>query len=167
MRALLFSLLAAHAQGQALLAFINETPALSSLAVLIDSSPTYHAQLSNLTNFTFLAPNNAAIAAWAPQNYTTDDVSSLLSYHVLNGGWPTALFSTVPQFIDTRLTNTSYCNVTGGQRVLASKANAKVTFQSGNKTTSEVVAAVPCPVFSPLPNYLANDKDRINPSSAA
>ena len=67
-----------------------------------------------------------------------------LSYHVLNG---TYLASAVPEnetFIPTALTDSTFTNVTGGQRVGAIRSGNNVTFYSGLLQNSSVTTAVSC-----------------------
>lgn len=52
-------------------------------------------------------------------------------YHVLQGTYPASAITNQSAFIPTALTNTSYTNVTGGQRVEAMTSGQNVEFVSG------------------------------------
>jgi len=68
-------------------------------------------------------------------------VAALLSYHVLNGTFYSSQIKNISAFIPTLLTNASYANVTGGQRVQALLAHGNVTVISGLELNSTVVQA--------------------------
>jgi hypothetical protein len=65
-----------------------------------------------------------------------------LEYHVLNGTYLADAVTNTSLFIPTALTNISYANVTGGQRVEAILVRNNVTFLSGLLQNSSVVQAV-------------------------
>ncbi len=71
-----------------------------------------------------------------------DIVSALLKYHVLKGTYLTSNFTNISQFIPTMLANSSYVNVTGGQRVEATLNGSVVNFFSGLLQQSTVTIAV-------------------------
>jgi transforming growth factor-beta-induced protein len=104
--------------------------------------------LSVAKNITILAPNNAAFANWMAtkigeeEAMMPDMVTALLQYHVLKGSVPSTSITTTPSFVETFLTNTTYTNVTGGQRVEAVKMGNMVMVYSGLKMNSTVVTAV-------------------------
>ncbi len=123
---------------------LTSTPSLSTLSSLIDKSSQFSTLLAATNNFTFLAPNNDAFSKWLLGNYTQDFVDATLTYHLLAGNYATALFSNGSSFIPTALTNQSYANVTGGQRVEVVK-NGDMVFQSGNKTASHLLYGVSYP----------------------
>jgi uncharacterized surface protein with fasciclin (FAS1) repeats len=97
---------------------------------------------------TILAPNNAAVDALVNNPDVGNLLSqpgyleALLSYHVLNGTYFASNFSNTPQFIPTLLTNQTFTNVTGGQRVEAVTNNDNVTFYSALKQNVTVENAV-------------------------
>ncbi len=95
-----------------------------------------------------LAPTDAAFAAFfagnnsASTNYSSTNavgLETLLTYHVLKGVYSDFALNSTTQFIPTLLTNTSYANVTGGQRVEASSVNGAVTFYSAVDCASQLV----------------------------
>jgi uncharacterized surface protein with fasciclin (FAS1) repeats len=104
--------------------------------------------LGNETNITVLAPSNEAFAAFLNSSAGTaaasipSTVEALLSYHVLNGTYPASAFTNTSQFIPTFLTNSSYANVTGGQRVEAVLNGTNVEIFSGLLQKSTVTTAV-------------------------
>jgi hypothetical protein len=82
-------------------------------------------------------------------------VAALLTYHVLNGTYKSSAFTNTSQFLPTLLTNETYANVTGGQRVEARLNGSSVEIFSGLLQKSMVVTAV-CPPLScspPLPTF--------------
>jgi hypothetical protein len=98
---------------------LSSQPQLSSLATQLSSFPGLAQQFDTADNFTFLAPSNNAISAWLTSIRSPDDIRATLEYHLLNGTFATASLTNTPQFIPTSLTNISYSNITGGQRVEA------------------------------------------------
>lgn len=107
--------------------------------------------LSNATNITLLAPNNEAIGRLLNSSSSSDAqamdsglVRSILLYHVLNGTYFASNLTETngtAQFIPTMLTNETYTNVTGGQRVEAIGTDEDVVFYSALKDNSTVVEA--------------------------
>lgn len=129
-----------------LLETLSNTPELSLVSGYIKSLnlTSYYVAVEN---FTFLAPSNDAITAYA-QTYGTavpmkDAIMALLQYSLLQGIYPSLSFTEKPQFVQSYLVNTSYANVTGGQRVelsLSSAGSPQVI--TGNKTISVSSATV-------------------------
>jgi uncharacterized surface protein with fasciclin (FAS1) repeats len=123
---------------------------LSTLSAYVNGSTKLYNLLNTATNFTFLAPTNDAITQWiAAQGNSTpaaDIIEATLSYHLLNGSWPTVDFTSEPQFAATNLNNASYSNVTifpGGQRVeLIESSVGDPEFISSNKTATTISAKV-------------------------
>lgn len=121
---------------------------LSTLAGLVPASVL--STLSSLQNITLLAPSNAAFAkvdnaTLAALTADPSLLTALLTYHVLNGTYPSTAIPDSSVFVPTLLTNTSYTNVTGGQRVEVEKEDDKVVFFSGTGTNSTVTTAVRIP----------------------
>ncbi|RWA04842.1 hypothetical protein EKO27_g10266 [Xylaria grammica] len=120
----------------------SENSTLSSLNTLLQQNPQFLQSIGNAQNVTFLAPNNDALNAIMNNTNSSSpnssspisspaDIDALLRYHVLNGTYYASNIDNTSQFIPTRLTNTSYTNVTGGQRVeCISDGNNNVTFIS-------------------------------------
>jgi len=140
--------LAAMASAQSLSdALGSQNASLSTLIGLLGSQPALVSTLGTLSNITILAPNNAALAKFlnsspAAAASMPDAVTALLTYHVLNGTYPAAAFTSTPQFLPSLLTKTSYTNVTGGQRVEGYTNGTSVNIVSGGLATSMVVTAV-------------------------
>lgn len=131
---------------------LSSQPQLSSLATQLESFPSLAQQFDAADNFTFLAPSNYAIAAWLTSIHSQDDIKATLEYHLLNGTFPTASLTNTPQFIPTSLTNISYSNVTGGQRVEAlNDGNAR--FVSGLNTSSKIINSVRGTIFDHSVTY--------------
>lgn len=92
-------------------------------------------------NFTFLAPSNDAIVAYGNAKGTTISaergIMALLQYSLLQGIYPSLSFTNESQFVPSYLLNSTYANVTGGQRVeLSLNSNGLPQVISGNKTVS-------------------------------
>jgi uncharacterized surface protein with fasciclin (FAS1) repeats len=145
---LLPAALAAVASTQSLSdALGSQNASLSTLIGLLGSQPALVSTLGTLSNITILAPNNAALAKFLNSSAAAaasmpDALTALLTYHVLNGAYPAAAFTSTPQFLPSLLTNTSYTNVTGGQRVEGYTNGTNVDIVSGRLATSMVVTAV-------------------------
>lgn len=122
-------------------------PELSKLSSYVPAFPEWSASLEAANNFTLLAPSNDAISTWlaasSPPNST---IVATLLYHLLEGSRPLTSFNNQSIFIPTALSNATYANVTGGQRVLATN-DGHLAFESGNKTTSNVTTAVGPPAI--------------------
>jgi uncharacterized surface protein with fasciclin (FAS1) repeats len=148
MELLLFCLivLISHVQSQALLYVVQQHVELSTFNHYVNSSSTLTSLLSSANNVTVLAPSNAAFQTWLSNQsprLSNDQIEALLSYHILHGVFPTVSLSTKPQFTSSFLTNTSYANVTSGQRVeLLSTVNGDPQIVSGNKSISGVLTKV-------------------------
>jgi uncharacterized surface protein with fasciclin (FAS1) repeats len=141
--------LAAVASAQSLTdALGSQNASLSTLIGLLGTQPVLVSALGSASNITILAPNNAALAKFL--NSSTgmaaatmpDVVTALLTYHVLNGTYPASAFKPTPQFLPSLLTNMSYTNVTGGQRVEGYTNGSSVVLVSGGLATSMVTVAV-------------------------
>lgn len=124
-------------------------------------------RINNATNITLLAPNNDALSTFLNASSTRSLVASdpglvpaIINYHILNGTYYASNFSSAGMagssmtdnsssttkassslFIPTHLTNESYTNVTGGQRVEAVASGGNVNFYSALKENSSVVQA--------------------------
>lgn len=125
---------------------INHYPDLTNFRDVLNSSTAFSSIIaSNLSNFTLLAPNNAAIDAWLPTlppNVSSADIADILRYHLLYGNWPTLNIGRDPLPVRTWLTDNKWTNVTDGQRVEVFRNEDGVFFESGNKITSHVVMGV-------------------------
>jgi uncharacterized surface protein with fasciclin (FAS1) repeats len=124
---------------------------LSTLISYVNNSTNLYNLLNTAKNFTFFAPTNDAFAQWILQTQgnktpSADVIEATLSYHILNGSWPTVEFKSQPQFVSTSLTNTSYSNVTifpSGQRVeLVEGPGGESEIVSSNKTVTTITAKV-------------------------
>ena len=157
-----------HALGQSLLQVVGTNLELSTLHYHVNRSSALTTLLSSATNFTFLAPSNAAFNdyfATQGQNFTNlsdDEVQAILSYHMLQGIYQAASWSpTMAQFPMSYLKNTTYTNVTAGQVVeLTMDGEGGRDILSWNKSASSIVTPVRTPSmgglysFSPSPNIL-------------
>lgn len=62
----------------------------------------------------------------------------MVEYHILKDTHPSATFSNASQLVPTLLTNTSYTNVTGGQRVELLERNGRPVFRSAVQAESRI-----------------------------
>ena len=135
-----FAALAATASAQNLTAALASQPSLSNLTTYLSLFPSLVTQLESLKNVTLLAPNNQAFESLLANNPSlagnTGLIEAVLTYHVLNGSYPT--FTSGPSFIHTALMNTSYSNVTGGQVVEAVGGSNGSTFYTGMSGSTKV-----------------------------
>ena len=145
---LFLSLGASCTAAQSLVSVLSGNPDLSNLTSALQEFPDLLSALNSASNITVLAPNNAAfqaLAATSAGKAAESDaglLEAILEYHVINGTYPAASISSTGAFVPTLLTNTSYTNVTGGQRVEGISSSSGVTFISGGKATSNVTQAV-------------------------
>ena len=123
---------------------------LSTLNSFLESQQTLFQELENTQDITILAPNNDALNALYGDStlmtkFSSDTglVAAFWDYHVLQGMYYTSNVTGSPQpelFISTLLDNTTYSNVTGGQRVAArSDSNGTVSFYSGSGSQKSTV----------------------------
>lgn len=132
--------------GEAVLEVLSTYTELSSLNSILSQSTTLSKLLSEASNFTFLAPTNDALESWVGGSTTAlsgAEIEAVLTYHLLEGSYTVLDFTDEPQFVETQLTNTSYANVTGGQRVeLLSSSSGSPVFVSGNQSISTIATQV-------------------------
>ncbi|OHF03803.1 fasciclin domain-containing protein [Colletotrichum orchidophilum] len=127
-------------------ALASQNSSLSSLITLLGSQPGLVGALSQAQNITILAPSNAALEAFlaspGAQGAASNPglITAILQYHVLTGTYYASQFTEEPRFIPTLLTNETYTNVTGGQRVQAQTVDGNVTFYSALRENSTVTA---------------------------
>ncbi|RGP72597.1 tgf beta induced ig-h3 precursor [Fusarium longipes] len=131
-------------------AIASENSTLSSLGALVLAQPSLLRELGRLRNVTLLAPSNDALEELLKDTTIARQVdnnpsyvANLLSYHVLNGTYYASNITDMDMaaFIPTHLTNSTYANVTGGQRVEAMAMNDTVSFYSGFRAQSNVTKA--------------------------
>jgi uncharacterized surface protein with fasciclin (FAS1) repeats len=122
-----------------------------TLVALVLAQPSLLRDLGRLRNVTILAPSNDALEELLKDTTVArmvDDnpsyVANLLSYHVLNGTYYASNITDMDgaAFVPTHLTNSTYANVTGGQRVEVMAENDTVSFYSGFRAQSNVTKAV-------------------------
>lgn len=135
-------------------ALASQNATLSTLNSILAGQPGLVNALSSAQNITILAPSNEAFSSFlsGPGADVSSDagaVAALLTYHVVHGAYYAndilALNGT--QVFPTLLTNETYANVTGGQRVGVSGSAGAVHIFSGLGTNSSVTTpASPRPV---------------------
>ncbi|KAM0558366.1 hypothetical protein ACHAPJ_005060 [Fusarium lateritium] len=139
---------AAQSRTNLTAALESENSTLSELNGLLSAQPSLLRALGRLRNVTILAPSNDAIKELL--NDTTvarqverdpSAIAAILQYHVLNGTHYASNFTDTPMFIPTLLSNATYANVTGGQRVEAMAMNDTVSFYSGFREQANVTQA--------------------------
>lgn len=99
---------------------------------------------ANLANSpSVLVPTDAAIEAaqsLMPAAFNdSNSIRALLQYHILLDTHPAQSFSNSSNLVPTLLQDTSYANVTGGQRVELSLKDGQPTFLSAIKAESKIV----------------------------
>lgn len=144
---LLYFLMLDGTHAQSLLSILSSTPGtFSTLNSFINSSATVKNLLSTANNFTFLAPSNDAVKKWLATQGSTppaqDLIDATLSYHLIDGGFPTVLFSSKPKFISSKLDNSTFANVTNGQVVELLQNGKTSELLTGSKTQSAITSAV-------------------------
>ncbi|ORY70929.1 FAS1 domain-containing protein [Pseudomassariella vexata] len=121
----------------------NDT--LSVLNGLLAQYPDLVNTLNSASNITVLAPNNDALnnilrdVDAADSLADSGTVTALLQYHVLTGTYFASNFTDDAKFIPTLLTNETFTNVTGGQRVEAQADGDSVNIYSALKQKVTVV----------------------------
>jgi uncharacterized surface protein with fasciclin (FAS1) repeats len=138
---------ASNVFGQALLSVLQTHLELSTFNYYVNASTNLTNLLSSANNFTLLAPSNTAFEQWFSSqgnpSLSDDVIEATLFYHLLRGGFPTTSFTDGTQFVATHLTNTTYSNVTGGQRVeLVTGTGGQPQFISDNKTVTGIISPV-------------------------
>jgi uncharacterized surface protein with fasciclin (FAS1) repeats len=130
------------------LASPSRRPGLTGIG-LLSTQPQLVSALVNARNITILAPSNAALLKYLNDSSRATAVAqdpsllvAILSYHVLSGTYYASSFTSKSAFIPTLLTNETYANITGGQRVEALLRGGGVSIFSGLKEASTVVTAV-------------------------
>ncbi|EGY21474.1 hypothetical protein VD0002_g2358 [Verticillium dahliae] len=135
-------------------ALASQNDTLSSLTTLIGTLPDEVVQsLGEAQNITILAPSNDALEAFLNNTAASAAIAAdpglilaVLQYHILNGTYYASNITGAdgPLFVPTLLTNETYANVTGGQRVEVIPPegdDSDVTFYSGLKENSTVQQA--------------------------
>ncbi|KAF2086722.1 Fasciclin-domain-containing protein [Saccharata proteae CBS 121410] len=138
---------AAAQSTSSLNATLANNPSLSNLTTYLNAYPGLASQLANANNITFLAPNNDAFATLLNSSSSSStaelvqEISALLTYHVLSGTYTAEEITSTPAFLPTMLMNSSFTNVTGGQVVEAVTTDNTTYFFSGLLQNSTVVQA--------------------------
>lgn len=134
-----------RSQGQSLISALQGFFELSTFNNYVNSSSNLTKLLSSANNVTLLAPSNAAFEAWLPNqapDLPKDQIEALLTYHLVNGVFASIEFSNQPQFSRTFLSNVSYTNVTGGQRVELVSSSGRPEIVSYNQSVSSISTEV-------------------------
>lgn len=135
-----------HGAAISLLGVLQSYSEFSSLRNFLNSSSSTTSLITNANNFTFFAPNNAAIQSYIAENPTalTDgSLEAVLQYSLLKGGYPSLSFTDTPRFAASNLVNSTYANVTGGQAaelILGDDGRPQVV--SGNRSISNSPSTV-------------------------
>lgn len=136
--------------AQSLGSALSDSPSLSTLANLLGQYPDLIETLSGASDITILAPTNDALAQ-LPEGLSEDFVRAVLTYHVLNGEFPSDAFSSEKAFAHTFLTDENYANVTGGQVVAAQTNEDGGVMINDDVMVENAVRTYPllsCPPFS-------------------
>ncbi|KAI6377330.1 hypothetical protein MCOR25_002585 [Pyricularia grisea] len=142
------AIFAAGAAAQSLTEVLSKHESVSALNRLLSTQQSLVSSLGSAKNITILAPNNEAISALTsdPANAAaiandTGLVPAILSYHVINGTYRGDAFTKEAKFLPTLLTNATYSQVMGGQRVEGKASGHTVEFKSGLQKMSKVIEA--------------------------
>ncbi|KAK7936222.1 hypothetical protein LTR80_011360 [Exophiala xenobiotica] len=146
---------------------LSQTPSNASLSETFSQYPKLSRFASILSQYGdawnqansggLTAPTNDAISNYLSQTSTASNDTStafaeaLVTYHLLEHTYSSLDLRSETQFIPTLLTNQSYVNVTGGQRVEARSCGEQACFFSGNKQQS--ILLMP---FAPNRNRIPN-----------
>ncbi|KAF9739969.1 hypothetical protein PMIN06_003485 [Paraphaeosphaeria minitans] len=132
---------------QSLNATVAGNDQLSNLTTFLSQYPALLSALSQARDITILAPSNDAFTEFADTDAgrtisnSSDLLSALLQYHVLNGTYQASQVTNQSAFIHTLLTNETYTNVTDGQVVEAVQVGNDTVFYSGLLQNSTVTTA--------------------------
>lgn len=125
---------------------------LTSLSYYLGLIADFTSTIDKSQNITILAPSNDAFSKvlTQPQSQFSQGkifgfMDVVLSYHVLNGTWPSSNFGNVPAFIPTQLEDRLWTSLSGSQVVEGYKQNGPVTFLSGQKNQTTVKTPVGSP----------------------
>ncbi len=138
---------------------VQQNATLSVLNGFLDQRQELLNTFSNAKDITVLAPSNNALNSLSSDmvnKVSTDPtfLTALLKYHVLNGTYYTSNFTGASNslFIPTFMNETTYTNVTGGQRMVSSvNSNGDLQLSSGPQDFSKVQNTV-CLLFPSLPH---------------
>lgn len=143
------ALFAACAAAQSLTEVLSKHESVSALNNLLSTQPALVSTLGSAKNITILAPNNEAITALTSDSANAAAIQkdsglvpAILSYHVINGTYRGDAFTKEAKFLPTLLTNATYAQVMGGQKVEGKAAGQTVEFKSGLQKMSKVTEAV-------------------------
>lgn len=146
MRPVLLLLLASSVLGQGLISALKRQDSLGLLYTYVTQNANLTNLLNTANNFTFLAPSDDAIKQWLAGKGSAvpsaEEIEATITYHLLQGGWPTVLFSTTPQFVASSLRDARYTNVTTGQAVELVLAGNGPQFISGDRDVSTLKLGV-------------------------
>ncbi|KAL9616487.1 MAG: hypothetical protein Q9160_008655 [Pyrenula sp. 1 TL-2023] len=127
---------------------VAQNPDLKDLNYYLGLIPDFASKIDAARNVTIFAPSNNAIekALADPGSQFAEGkvfgfMDVVLSYHVLNGTWPSSSFGNSPAFIETWMTDKTWTSVSGGQVVEAYRQNGPVTIVSGEKNQTTVKTA--------------------------
>jgi uncharacterized surface protein with fasciclin (FAS1) repeats len=133
------TLLLTHTSALSLLELLQGTPELSTLYARVNGSTNLTNFLASSSDFTLLAPSNAALTNLpvGTGNLTDDQFTAMLQYSLLRGAFPKLSLTTANQFVPSHLNNPNYANVTGGQVVgLSLDDRGSIQVMSGNKSVN-------------------------------
>ncbi|KAI1002094.1 hypothetical protein K3495_g6111 [Podosphaera aphanis] len=137
--------LAATVTGQSISQALDQNDATRSISVKLASFyPESVTNPSNSKNFTILAPSDSAISSFlvsiGVDNLPPEIWSKLLSYHTLDGLYPTSAFNKTPIFPHTLLNDPFLTSLSDGQRVKIASGESNITITSGLLAHSHVLA---------------------------
>ena len=123
---------------------------LTSISTLLSNYSDIFGALSWSEGFTFLAPSNDAFdkipytdLSTVFANNDSDSIHAILQYHVLEGTRRAEELTSQFEFVPTWLQNSTYSNVTGGQRIgMVQQSQDVFILTSGLGTRSTITTPV-------------------------
>lgn len=136
-----FALLVACASSQDILTVLGQQDGIEQFRDMLAQYPDLVDYLNSGVH-TLVVPTDSAVAqakSSMPASFADNSsVRALLDYHILNNTHPMATFTNLSQLVPTHLTDTTYTNVTGGQRVELLQKDGTPSFLSAIKAESKV-----------------------------
>jgi hypothetical protein len=121
-------------------------PEITNFISQISSSSYLSEKFAKADNYTILAPTNKALNIWLANNNDASLFNATITYHLLQGIHSSSSLKDGSQLLVSSLIDSSWCNVTGGQRVESQNRNGNVVFESWLKNESTITSAVSPPL---------------------
>jgi hypothetical protein len=131
--------------AQTLASSLAAQPDLVLFNDYVQSLPNLLNTLTNITNYTLLAPSDTAMTRWLNDSSpppSQDQIEATLHYHILHGSYSLGSFSATPQFASSYLFNTTFTNLTGGAAVELLEDGGSPVLVSALKAQSSITKGV-------------------------